>query len=293
MNYLNNGTQDAPKLKLFMNMGTLANLPDESSIPKVSGDDLYRLLADTGFQGVQGGDADLATKAGLLIAGSGRVNQVGDIQQITAKAQANGHVGITLHVGWGIEDDAFVDALVQDILESRASAALPCFVETHRATITQDLWRAVMLARRFPTLMFNGDFSHWYTGLEMPYGGVATKLDFAEPVLQRIGFIHARIGNSGSMQVDVGDSLDEAMSRPYVQDFVEMWTRSMTGFLRNAGPGDYLPFAPELLPASNFYARLMPDANHNLVEESDRWQQALLYTELAQHCFEQAKANVA
>ena len=59
--------------------------------------------------------------------------------------------------------------------------------------------------KRFPELEFNGDFSHWYTGTEMVYGGFENKMEFFRPVLGRIGFLHGRIGNPGCMQVDIGD----------------------------------------------------------------------------------------
>ena len=45
-----------------------------------------------------------------------------------------------------------------------------------------------------------------------------------------------------------------------------------------AQPGDYLCFAPELLGPEISYARLIPNAKGEMVEESDRWQQALVYT---------------
>src|SRR4029079_18276957 len=127
----------------------------------------------------------------------------------------------TLHVGWGMEDDVEIDRVVGDIINASTKYDLPLYIETHRATITQDLWRTVQIAKRFPDVRFNGDFSHWYTGLEMVYGGIEKKLACAAPVFERVRFVHGRIGNPGSMQVDIGDGTN----RPYVEHFKDMWTR--------------------------------------------------------------------
>jgi hypothetical protein len=63
----------------------------------------------------------------------------------------------------------------------------------------------------------------------------------------------------------------------------------MHGFLRSAGPGDVLIFAPELLSGMYYYARFFPNAQGKLIEESDRYAQALQYKSLAQSCFEEAQ----
>jgi hypothetical protein len=70
-----------------------------------------------------------------------------------------------------------------------------------------------------------------------------------------------------------------------------MWTRAMRGFLRHAGRGDVLIFAPELLAGTYYYARLFPDASGRLVEESDRYAQAVLYRSLARECFAAARSQ--
>ena len=97
-------------------------------------------------------------------------------------------------------------------------------------------------------------------------------------------FLHGRIGNPGCMQVDIGDG----EGQPNVDHFRDLWTRAMAGFLRDAEPGDYLVFAPELLGASNHYARTFPGPDGQPCEESDRWEQAQVYTRIARTCFDAA-----
>lgn len=146
------------------------------------------------------------------------------------------------------------------------------------------MWRTVELTKRFPEIRFNGDFSHWYTGQEMVYGGIENKWEFIQPVFDRVRFMHGRIGNPGNIQVDVGDGQGQS----YVDHFKEMWTRAFQGFLRSADTGDYICFAVELLQADIFYARTFRNSQGVTQEEGDRWQQALLYKELAAACWEEA-----
>jgi len=122
----------------------------------------------------------------------------------------------------------------------------PIFVETHRATMTQDIYRTVKWVERNPEIRFNGDFSHYYTGHEMIYGDFEKKLDFLAPVLERVRFIHGRIGDSCCMQIEVTD-----LEATHVKHFREFWIRSFVGFLKTARPGDYFCFAPELLASKD------------------------------------------
>jgi pentose-5-phosphate-3-epimerase len=58
-----------------------------------------------------------------------------------------GHECATLHVGWGMEDDDEASRLIESILEASAKSGLPLNVETHRATIFQDMWRTVQFVK--------------------------------------------------------------------------------------------------------------------------------------------------
>jgi len=225
--------------------------------------------------------------------GLDRINTPGEALPIMQRHADRGDQCLTVHVGWGIEDDDEVFRLVEAILSASQKARLPIFIETHRATITQDMWRTVQITRRFPEVLFNGDFSHYYCGQEMPYGGLEMKMEFMAPILDRVAFLHGRIASAGQMQMPV----DDVRSRPlaasggtdYFADFRRIWTRAMRGFQQHAQAGDVLIFSPELLSGASYYARLFPDATGKLVEETDRYQQALLYRDIAKSCFEEAQ----
>ena len=276
----------APSLRVDLNLGTLNDLPAHSRGPRpgTPEQEVLQTVREAGYRGVQGGDPELCRRLGLRRSDSGRVDEPADAERIAALAARNGDDCVTLHVGRGFEDDARMDVLAQAILQASERHNIPLYVETHRATMTQDMWRTLRLIERFPELRFNGDFSHWYTGLEMVYGDFTAKLDTLAPFFQRVRFIHGRIGNSGCMQIDIGEG-----QAPSVAHFREMWIRSFEGFLATAKRGDIICFAPELLQPGICYARVFPNSRGELVEEGDRWQQALLYSRIASECFAEAQ----
>ena len=269
-----------PRLRCFMNIQALNGLPQRTGNTL----EAIRAAGYDGVQFIQPIEHELKAEAmrmGLGVCGSGRVNTPAEAAPLAEEARGEGFECLTLHVGWGIEDDDAAWALIDAVLEASAMHSIPLYPETHRATIFQDPWRTLGFLRRFPSLEFNGDFSHWYTGTEMVYGGFENKLEFIRPVLGRIGFLHGRVGNPCSMQVDVGDGGIE--DRPYVGHFRAFWTESFLGFLRRRPLPDRFCFTPELLGPEIYYARIFDGR-----EESDRWQQSLVLVRIARECFADA-----
>jgi hypothetical protein len=218
----------------------------------------------------------------LGVSGSHRVNAPAEAAPIAEAAADAGLECLTLHVGWGLESDDEGARLIEAVLAASTRHRIPLYIETHRATLFQDMQRTVQFVARFPELRFNGDFSHWYTGSEMVYGGFETKLAYIQPVIDRVRFLHGRIGNPGCMQVAITPD-DPA---PYVAHFRTLWTRCFQSYLRDPTPSQpFITFTPELLAPGIFYARTFDGA-----EESDRWQQSLLLTQIARECFAEAQA---
>jgi len=295
--YLNDGSHDAPKLRVWLNLDNLTDLRADSLFPSAllapgaASDRDARLAAD-GFEGVQlTTDAPPAPGSTLPFCGLDRINTPAEADLVAQKHADRGDHCLTVHAGWGLEDDLAMFALVEAILTASDKHRLPIFIETHRATITQDLWRTVQITKKFPEVRFNGDFSHYYCGQEMVYGGLDMKLAFMEPIFARVGFMHGRIASPGNIQAPIGDDLH---AKPplahgvvdYLADFRRIWTHALRGFQRNAAPGDVLIFAPELLSGTHYYARLFPDATGRLVEDSDRYAQALLYQKLIRELYD-------
>jgi sugar phosphate isomerase/epimerase len=277
----NDGSARPPRLCLYLSELSLNDMP----IP--DGGTLEAIRA-AGYDGFQVGDhmaaeqREACRRIGLQVAGSGRVNAPREADDVALRMVDSGFVCGTLHVGWGMEDDAAARELIEAILAASEKHRLPLYVETHRATVFQDIWRTVQFVNWYPEIRFNGDFSHWYTGQELVYGGFENKVRFIAPVLERVRFLHGRIGNPGCMQVDIGDG--DAKSRPFVAHFRELWTACMRGFLGSATAGDYLIFCPELLASDIYYAQS---------RESDRWRQSLVLWRIARECFAHASTRRA
>jgi hypothetical protein len=123
----------------------------------------------------------------------------------------------------------------------------------------------------------------------MVYGGFQNKLEFIRPVLERVSFLHGRIGDPGSMQVDIGSG--DVETHPYIAHFRDLWSASFAGFLKRAQPGDYIPFVPELLSPRIYYARRLAVSGSERIEECDRWEQALVLRRIAGECFESVREN--
>lgn len=295
---LNDGSSRTPALKVYLNLANLADLPEWSVFPGgLSVEERDDRLAKDGFDGVQ--VTDLSARNGRLPwCGLDRINHPQEAHDIVARHADLGDACLTVHAGWGLEDEVEIFALVESILQAADAFNLPIFLETHRATITQDIWRTVQIAKRFPEVKFNGDFSHYYCGQEMVYGGLEMKLEFLAPVFARVGFVHGRVASPGCMQVPVspgenGRPLQAHGEINYLADFCAIWTRAIRGFLSGAGPGDVLIFSPELLSGRYYYARLFPSAKSagKLAEETDRYLEARELARIFLQLFEREAAR--
>jgi len=297
--FVNDGSSLQPRLSVYLNLDNLVDLRADSSWPGLEGQARYEKLLADGFEGVQlTTDERPPAAVPFGYCGLSRINAPEEADAIAARHAERGDLCLTVHVGWGMEDDDEVFRLVEAVLSASARRHLPIFVETHRATVTQDLWRTVRIAQKFPEIRFNGDFSHYYCGQEMVYGDWQAKLAFMEPIFARVGFIHGRIASPGCMQVSIDADLNRRPAHAhgvvdYLAHFKELWTRAMAGFLGAAIPGDILIFAPELLASTHYYARMFPHSSGELIEESDRYAQALLYKDLAHICFAEAGRMIA
>ena len=282
----------SPRLVRHINAGSLWSLPQSSAAPADPAEQLAALHAK-GVDAIQHPFPQMLSDSPLQRAGMGRVDTPGDADRLARDHKQQGLIMTTLHVGTGLESDNEIDALVGAVIEASVRHDYPLFIETHRATVTQDIRRTLDLIDRFPDVRFNADLSHWYTGHEMTYGDINAKFDAMTPVFERVRYMHGRIGTPCCAQVALASADDE---RDFVGHFREMWRRAMSGFARTAVPGEILPFAPELLP----YAIEFGDTQHALyyarrwgsdgseAEESDRWTQADLLWDIAERCADEA-----
>jgi hypothetical protein len=284
------GAAGGKRLLCYMNLMAVEDLPAWSAGPRTG--DLAQVLEavhEAGYDGVQFvtpiGEREARLCEGLALGrcSLGRVNEPREADELAARLAGEGQECGTVHLGWGMEDEARACALVEAVLAAAERRRVPLYVETHRATVFQDLWRTVQIVRRYPQLRFNGDFSHWYTGLEMVYGGFEAKLGYVAPVLERVRFLHGRIGSPGCMQVSLGDELSR--HEPYVSHFRALWTASLAGYRRDPLATAPFLFVPELLSPRIFYGRVFPGREGVLREEGDRWTDSFTLCRIARECW--------
>ena len=286
----------APRLRLDLNIGTTWLLPDWSTGPVGTEDAMLAASRRDGYAGVQGADAARCRDLGLIATTSDIVRTSGGVRDRAERWADAGYSSATLMLGTGFDDPDTASRIVEEVLEASRTVRFPLYVETHRATITQDIWRTLQLIERFPEIRFNGDFSHWYTGHDIGTWEFADALEALAPVFERVRYLHGRIGTPGCIQVDVGDG--GADGQPHVAHFCEMWTRSFKGFIAHchtdevAPPRGEIGFAPELLPAEFGYARTVRTADGTITDECDRWAQALVLCRLATECFAGASGSL-
>jgi hypothetical protein len=273
---------DRPRLVCYAHTWGLLELPKLPHDRSWTFEEAIDRVIAAGYNGVQGEPerGREILERGLRFAAGGRANTAIEANELVSRCAGEGAECVTVHLGWGHESDEEQDKLVGALLAAAERAGLPAYVETHRATIVQDLYRTTRLIRRFPQIRFNGDFSHYYCSNEAPYRGYEAFRAQLMPVLERVRFFHGRVSNGQQIQVSIHARANQA----HVDNFVDMWQLAMRHWLQNAQPGEVLPFVPELGPPSSGYA-IVDDDGSTERELSDRWQESLDLRELAFRAF--------
>lgn len=286
----NDGGVGRPRLLAGISFLTPAELPEWSAGPRGDRDEIYAALKAAGYEAIQTLEPAAALAAGLIPTGLMRVfDDVAQLREGATKWRDAGCDCTTIQLGTGIEDDAEAARLGEALLEISQALDHPIYLETHRATMTQDIRRTTDLVARFPELRFNGDFGHWYIGHELTYGDMELKFEAMRPVFERTRFLHLRVSSNAFGQLTASDPA-EARHLDY---YKRMWTAACAGFLASAVPGDYFAVHPELLPARAFYPKMVKGPDGEWREESDRWTESAFLIEVLRECFAAAQAHVA
>ena len=279
-----------PRLLAGLSFVTIAELPDWSAGPKGSTADMYTALPGAGYEGIQTLEPATAHQAGLIPFGIARlIHDLDQLRAMTRHWRDQGCACTTVQLGTGLEEDDDLWRLAEGMLQIAEQERHVLHLETHRATMTQDIRRTLGLIERFPELTFNGDFAHWYIGHELPYGDIEAKLIAMRPVFERVRFLHLRVSSGAFGQLTASDPAEAQ----HLAIFRRMWTESIGGFLLTARSGDYLPALCELLPARTFYPKMVTGPDGSPREESDRWTEAAFLTEQARACFDAAVRGTA
>ncbi len=98
--FLNDGSTDAPKLRIYLNLDNLSDLRADTIWPRLTGADRDERLRADGFEGIQL-TTDDAYSGRLPYNGLDRISVPGDADPILEKHAERGDECITVHVGWG------------------------------------------------------------------------------------------------------------------------------------------------------------------------------------------------
>ena len=284
------GSDRSPRLLAGISFLTAAELPEWSSGPHGEAATIHAAVKAAGYEAIQTLGPETALAAGLIPTGLARIFD--DLDKMRAAAIRGRDAGCdctTVQLGTGFETDDEMARLAEGLLEISLSERHPIYLETHRATMTQDIKRTLDLIVRFPELRFNGDFGHWYIGHELTYGDMEMKFDKMRPVFERTRFMHLRVSSNAFGQLTASDP---AESR-HLDYYRRMWTACFTGFLRTARSGDYFAVHPELLPSRAFYPKMTPGPDGALREESDRWTESAFLIAVARECFAASRQAIA
>jgi hypothetical protein len=280
---INDHSENPPRLVVYAHTWALLELPRQPSSHGWSFEEAVEHVVEAGFEGIQGEPerAAYVLGRGLRFAAGGRANTIAEVDALIGRSADQGAECVTLHLGWGNENDQNIDELVRAVLKAAERRSVPAYIETHRATAVQDLWRTNRLTERIPDIRFNGDYSHYYCANEVPYRGFAGFQEQLQPVLERTCFFHGRVSNGQSLQVSFEDN-DRV---GHLENFKTLWRSAMSHWLRAARPGDLLPFVPELGPPSSGYAITYADERGVCHELADRWAEMLLLKRIAEDLF--------
>jgi len=281
----NDAAAAAPRLLAGISFLTPAELPDWSAGPRGDRDHVYAAIKAAGYEAIQTLEPASAIAAGLIPTGLARIfDDVAQMRDVAIHWRDAGCDCTTVQLGTGFESDDEMARLAEALLDISETERHPLYLETHRATMTQDIKRTLDLIDRFPELRFNGDFGHWYIGHELTYGDMDMKFELMRPVFERTRFMHLRVSSNAFGQLTASDPAEQR----HLDYYRRMWIASFTGFLRDAGPGDYFAVHPELLPARAFYPKMVPGPDGALREESDRWTESAFLLDVARDCFAEA-----
>ncbi len=117
-------------------------------------------------------------------------------------------------------------------------------IETHRNTLTTDLWATVALLEAVPGLELVADLSHYVVGQEItlpPSGRNAAQI---ARILASARALHGRVASSGQVQVEAG----LAHHQRWVALFHNWWRLAFCNWIATAQSETVLTFTCELGP---------------------------------------------
>ncbi len=154
-------------------------------------------------------------------------------------------------------------------MEMAEAAGVPLQFETHRNSITNDMFATLQLLDSVPEMVLSADLSHYVVGREFDYPPDARTEGHVARLLARSGSFQGRIASRQQIQVPFGFP----QYAKWLDLFLGWWEAGFRHWRRHGSCGSstgVLNFLCELGPHE--YAMTGPDG----LELSDRWEEALI-----------------
>ncbi len=262
---------DAPQLHILQSlwgMDRVLGNPREWTLAE-----RLALIDEAGFDGISAhvypearvedwiGDAQAR---GFVIEGNAFPQTVADLEpalELAARHQIH-HLVIQADVR-PYNADAAVP-LLQGWQQLARAYGVPLLVETHRNTLTNDLWATRECLDRLPDLPLLADLSHYVCGQEMNLPISPRNEALIQRILAQAHAFHGRVSSAEQVQLEI--SFD--IHRPWLDQYLTWWWQGFEHWLARARGGDSLTFTCELGPAP--YAI----ADRHGFDRSNRWEEA-------------------
>lgn len=150
-------------------------------------------------------------------------------------------------------------------IEMAEAAGIALQFETHRNSITNDMFATLQLIDAVPEMVLCADLSHYVVGREFDFPPDARTQSHVSRILQRSGSFQGRIASRQQIQVPFGFP----QYQKWLSLFLAWWEEGFRHW-RQSGASGPLNFLCELGPHE--YAITGPDGR----ELSDRWEEALI-----------------
>jgi hypothetical protein len=250
---------------------------------------LQRIHA-AGFDGISAHFHDAATVAtwidqaqdmGMVIEGCAYPATVEDLRPALALAARHQIHHLVVQGDVRPYDAQAAVPILEGWLQLGREHGVQVLLETHRNTITNDLWVTRQMLDLVPDLALLADLSHYICGQEMTLPISARHDALIGHILAHTHAFHGRVATAEQVQVEIGFEV----YRPWVEQCGRWWRQGFGHWLGRAEPHHSLTFTCELGPAP--YAICDPDGR----DRTDRWQDAQQMRDLVRTWWQQALAD--
>ncbi|MDE1173153.1 MAG: sugar phosphate isomerase/epimerase [Parvibaculaceae bacterium] len=223
---------------------------------------------------------DLFTQNGLGCLLTAFVKKIDDLPPVLDLAQELGAkfvniIGQVMPLG--------VDATVPVVrrwMEMADRAGVEIQFETHRNSITNDLFATLQLLDAVPEMTVSADLSHYLVGREIEYPPSPASQEHIRRILTRAQSFQGRVASRQQIQVP----LAFPHNRKWVDLFLGWWETGFAMWLKQNPEKKALNFLCELGPSE--YAMTGPDG----YELSDRWEESLMMKDMVQDIWKRLAA---